>query len=369
MKKILSLSLLVLFLLGFIQYLDYKTSPLVSDSKKEGFSIKAPFDRLNVNEDALNSYSSTMGNLMNAYYYMDDSDLDNYHFFTLNIFDLTHLFTEKDIKNNEWYEAYLKSAMKYIPQEYHPYKRLVCGEPAILYHYSKNLGDDIFIPTKTAIICCNKRAYNLEVSAIDNVDKWFDKVEESISFTDFEKQRRYAIAFMILLAMVSFISFMFIIKEVVVLIKKRLTEKNKIVWTNKKAHNLYRYIKLAVVLGVITGCIIACCGNDWSEFGVLVIFETLIKNGLILFYLRKEATKEYSEDFLVPQWFKDKFYKYLNNRAELRAILLLLYMPLFYVIPLPFGTYAIVFYIIPMCLLTGAYIGFKWVKAGKNESL
>ena len=94
MKKILSLSLLVLFLLGFIQYLDYKTSPLVSDSKKEGFSIKAPFDRLNVNEDALNSYSSTMGNLMNAYYYMDDSDLDNYHFFTLNIFDLTHLFTQ-----------------------------------------------------------------------------------------------------------------------------------------------------------------------------------------------------------------------------------------------------------------------------------
>ena len=85
--------------------------------------------------------------------------------------------------------------------------------------------------------------------------------------------------------------------------------------------------------------------------------------------MRKKAPMEYSEDYLVPQWFKDKFYKYLNNRAELRTILLFLYIPLFYVIPLPFGTYAIVFYIIPVSLLIVAYIGFKWIRAGKNETL
>lgn len=147
---------------------------------------------------------------------------------------------------------------------------------------------------------------------------------------------------------------------------------NNITWINKRAYYHYRYIEANIIIGIITGCIIDYCywaNDDWFGFGVLVIFETLIKNSLILFYLRKKATKEYSEDFLVPQWFKNRFYKFLNNRSELRAILLFLYMPLFYVVPLPLGTYAIVFYIIPVCVLIGIYLAFKWIIAGKNESL
>lgn len=145
--------------------------------------------------------------------------------------------------------------------------------------------------------------------------------------------------------------------------------KSNITWTNKKAYNLYRYIKVAIIISIILGLIILCNSESESELGIYVILETLVKNGLILLYLRKKAPMEYSEDYLVPQWFKNKFYKYLNNKAELRIILLFLYMPLFYVIPLPFGTFAIVFYIIPICLLIGAYIVFKWIRAGKYESL
>lgn len=141
--------------------------------------------------------------------------------------------------------------------------------------------------------------------------------------------------------------------------------KGRILWINKRAYNLYKYIEVAIIVGIILGLIILCD----SELGIFIILETLVKNGLILLYLRNKATQEYSEDYLVPQWFKGRFYKYLNNRAELRIILLFLYMPLFYVIPLPFGTYAIVFYIIPICLLIGAYISFKWIMSGRNESL
>lgn len=150
-----------------------------------------------------------------------------------------------------------------------------------------------------------------------------------------------------------------------------LNQKPKVYWMNKTAYNLYRYIKFAVALGLIAGLIAFCCvGVLGGVSGMLVIvIETLVKNGLILLYLRKKVMLEYSEDYLVPQWFKDQFYRYLNNKAELRVILLFLYMPLFYVIPLPFGTFAIVFYIMPVCILSGLYLGYKWIKAGKHTPI
>lgn len=368
MRKILLLSTLIIVLLGGIIYIDSHTR-LNNAFKKAGIVIQPPFNQLSINRDALSALSvkdlSTDTHLIGAYYYMDDSDVNDYHFFTLNIFDLSYLFTEKMIKDEVYYTSYLNSTLKNMPDGSSVYRRLVNDAPAVLYHYQKDMGDSLFIPTKVAVICCNKKAYYLEVSAIGNVDKWFDKIEQAISFKDFAKERRYSIAFMILLSIAAVITLVFMVKEVITLIKANLKCSSKLFWTNKRAYNLYKYIEVAIVAGIILGLIILCD----SELGIFIILETLVKNGLILLYLRKKATQECSEDYLVPQWFKGKFYKYLNNRAELRAILLFLYMPLFYVIPLPFGAYAIVFYIIPVCLLIGAYIGFKWIKAGKNESL
>lgn len=366
MRKILLLSALIMVLLGGIIYIDSHTR-LDNAFKKAGIVIQPPFNQLSINRDALSALSikdlSTDTHLIGAYYYMDDCNMDDYHFFTLNIFDLSYLFTEKMVKDEVYYASYLNSTLKNIPNGSSAYRRLVNDAPAVLYHYQRDMGDSLFIPTKVAVICCNKKAYYLEVSAIGNVDKWFDKIEQSISFRDFAKERIYSIAFMILLSIVIVIILAFVVREIITTIKAK--HNTKLFWTNKRAYNLYRYIKVAIIISIILGLIILCD----SELGIFVIMETLVKNSLILLYLRKKAPMEYSEDYLVPQWFKDKFYKYLNNRAELRAILLFLYMPLFYVIPLPFGTYAIVFYIMPVCLLIGTYISFKWIRAGKDESL
>ena len=372
MRKVLLLSTLVLALLGSIVYIDYSTQ-LDVDYRKEGMVIQPPFNLLNINRDALSTLSSSLPSthLISAYYYIDDSDMEDYRFFTLNTFDLTYLFTEEDVKDKVYYESYLNSSLKNIPKEYSPNKRLVNGAPAILYHYQRDMGDNILIPTKVVIICCNKKAYYLEVAAIGNVDKWFDKVEQSISFSDFAKMRRYSIAFMVLLSIVVIVALVFIIREIITLFRNNLKQKSKLIWINKRAYNLYRYIKFTIVFGLLAGLIAFCCVGDLGGVSgmLIILIETLVKNGLMLVYLRKKATQEYSEDYLVPLWFKDKFYKYLNNRSELRAILLFLYMPLFYIIPLPFGTCLIVVYIIPVCLLIGIYLGFRWIKAGKNESL
>lgn len=375
MRKILLLSTLIIVLLGGIIYIDSHTQ-LDDAFKKAGIVIQPPFNQLSVNRDVLSALSisalSSDTHLIGAYYYMDDSNMDDYHFFTLNIFDLSYLFTERGVKDEVYYRSYLNSTLKYAPDGSSPYRRLIDGTPAILYHYQKDMGDSLFIPTKVAVVCCNKKAYYLEVSAIGNVDKWFDKIEQAISFRDFAKERRYSIAFMVLLFIAVAISLVFVVREVIILIKANLTRNSKLFWTNKSAYNLYRYIKATIIFAIIVALILITDLLDTvggEVYGTILIVETLVKNGLILLYIRKRATQEYSEDYLVSQWFKSKFYKYLNNKAELRTILLFLYMPLFYIIPLPFGTCAIVFYIIPVWILIWAYIGFKWIKAGKNESL
>lgn len=291
MRKILLLSTLVITLLGSIVYIDYNTQ-LDANYQKEGMVIQPPFNRLNINRDALATLGSLFSatHLISAYYYIDDSNMDDYYFFTLNTFDLTNLFTEKGVKDNVYYESFLNSSLNNAPNGSSPYRRLVNGAPAVLYHYQKDLGDSLFIPTKAAIICCNKKAYYLEVSAIGNVDKWFDKVEQSISFYDFAKVRRYSIAFMVLLSIAMVIALFFIVRDVAIFIKRDTKRKSKVIWINKRAHNLYKYIKVTTILGIVVGLITLFSPSDYGgDLGILIIIETLVKNGLILVYLKKIA--------------------------------------------------------------------------------
>ena len=289
MRKILLLSTLIMVLLGGIIYIDSHTR-LDNALKKAEIIIQPPFNQLSINRDALSVLSaknlSTDIHLIGAYYYMDDSNMDDYHFFTLNIFDLSYLFTETIIKDEAYYASYLNTTLKMIPNGSSAYRRLVNGAPAVLYHYQKDMGDSLFIPTKVAVICCNKKAYYLEVSAIGDVDKWFDKIEQSISFRDFAKERIYSIAFMVLLSIVVAIILVFVIREIIILIKTKFKQHQKLFWTNKRAYNLYKYVKFSIIAGIILGLIILCN----SELGIYVILETLVKNGLILLYLRKKAS-------------------------------------------------------------------------------
>ena len=59
----------------------------------------------------------------------------------------------------------------------------------------------------------------------------------------------------------------------------------------------------------------------------------------------------------------------MKSKAELRAVILFLFIPLFYVVPLPFGTWVIFLYILPVSLLITVYFGVKWIKQGSDESI
>lgn len=149
---------------------------------------------------------------------------------------------------------------------------------------------------------------------------------------------------------------------------------HRTVWVNKNAHALYKYIGcisyITIGVGIVVWVIFKILYHeDFGHEGFWIAVETLIKNIPILIYLRKKALQDYSEDYLIPQWFKDKFYNYMKSKAELRAVILFLFIPLFYVVPLPFGTCVIFLYILPVSLLITVYFGIKWIKQGSDESI
>lgn len=391
MVKMPLLGFIILFLTMGIVYIDKKAKLNIIDSyysdhrfRKEGFIINYPFNELRSNSEGLsyakeNESSKPDSKIVSAYYYIDDSNPNNYRFLTINTFDLTSPFTEKSGSDEIYYNGYLNSTLKAIPQEFSPHRLLLKNAPSLVYHYQKDLGDGVIIPTKAAIICINKKAYYIEASAVTNVDEWFDKIEQSISFFDFSKMRIYGISFIILLSIGVIIALFFIIKEINKNIKSASKQGSMEIWVNDRARKHYKYVAMTNYLTIIIVIVTSTMWNDIGGngvfiIGILLIMEMAIKNTLIMKFLKKQAPQEYSEDYLIPQWFKNRFYKHINNKAELRVLLLFLFLPLFYIVPLPYvGTAAFIFYIVPVFLLIMIYWGIKgtiqWIGRGANESI
>ena len=132
---------------------------------------------------------------------------------------------------------------------------------------------------------------------------------------------------------------------------------------------LYKYIKVTNLIAIIAA-IISLFFMYREIVCHFIIIEMLLKNIPMMVYLkRKKNSSGYTEDYLIPQWFKDNFYHYMKSKAELRAVILFLFIPLFYVVPLPFGTCVIFLYIFPVSLLITVYFGVKWIKQGSDESI
>ncbi len=134
-------------------------------------------------------------------------------------------------------------------------------------------------------------------------------------------------------------------------------------------NSLYKYIRATYLIAVIAAAI-SLFFMYREVICPFILIETILKNTPIMLYVRhKKRLSVNTEDWLIPQWFKNRAYPYIESKAELRTIILFLFIPLFYTVPLPFGVLILIFYILPVSLLTVAFLGFKWIKAGKDTPL
>lgn len=134
-------------------------------------------------------------------------------------------------------------------------------------------------------------------------------------------------------------------------------------------NSLYKYIRATYLIAIIAAAI-SLFFMYREVICPFLLVEAILKNTPILLYVRhKKMLSVNTEDWLIPQWFKNRAYLYIESKAELRAIILLLFIPLFYIVPLPFGVLILIFYILPAFLLTVMFLCLKWIKAGKNTPL
>lgn len=82
-------------------------------------------------------------------------------------------------------------------------------------------------------------------------------------------------------------------------------------------------------------------------------------------FLNRRSNEEYFDTYLIPDWFVEKLE--LNNTTKKRLVLVFLFYPLFYVVPLPIVGYAIlVFYFLPIILICAFIYVILWIRKGKE---
>lgn len=137
---------------------------------------------------------------------------------------------------------------------------------------------------------------------------------------------------------------------------------------NKYAYFLQWYIlcMLAVqVIWILILPIIAIGAEEFDEFYYIsMIFVTaglIFINIPALFYVSRKVDQEYTIDYLVPNWFKNKFIVSSQNQSvNAKSSLVLLFYPLFYVATLPYGAF-VLGYIIPMSVIFALVYLARWM--------
>lgn len=150
-----------------------------------------------------------------------------------------------------------------------------------------------------------------------------------------------------------------------VLITKQTIQKNK------RALKLFRYLSSCLVAEYVTCLIILYCnlplkGYDFNDFLTLIFTFTaylcIIRIPLMVF-VYKNIDGENINNYLIPQWLEKTINHLATSEAPLRAMLVFVIFPLFYICTLPCGIFALI-YLIPAIVLYILVFFIIWIIKG-----
>ena len=141
---------------------------------------------------------------------------------------------------------------------------------------------------------------------------------------------------------------------------------------NKQARLLVFYVIVCLAIGLIVmaiGAFDSPCKNDTLGWLVFVFFPSFVICMQMITFLSKKSREAYNTYYLIPDVAK----KYLNINTEYkkRLSLLLMFYPLFFIVPIPvIGLMVFVCYILPLAFLILIYLRTRkaiiWLKEGKK---
>jgi hypothetical protein len=137
---------------------------------------------------------------------------------------------------------------------------------------------------------------------------------------------------------------------------------------NKHARVLTFYVIGCFVIGVMSMTIGALAYPQKSGESIFVCFPSIAICCLMARYLATKSNTAYYLSYLIPEWTIQTFS--INSEFKKRLLLIVLFYPLFSLVPLPVaGLFVLVYYILPVIVLLLAIWGavwiISWLKAGK----
>ena len=158
---------------------------------------------------------------------------------------------------------------------------------------------------------------------------------------------------------------------IVLLTKKIKQEQIK----NIRAYKLLMYQLILTIIEFVTFAIIVLTSADYKFYYETNIVRILIYGTTLLFvkvplllYVYKKIKKEDNLYYLFPQWLMNFINRYTSSEAALRAVLILIIFPLFYLSTLPFGIFVLA-YLIPAVIIYMLVFFIVWIIKGTTQEI
>ena len=158
---------------------------------------------------------------------------------------------------------------------------------------------------------------------------------------------------------------------IVLLTKKIKQEQIK----NIRAYKLLMYQLILIIIEFVTFAIIVLTSADYEFYyetnivRILIYGTTLLLVKVpLLLYVYKKIKKEDNLYYLFPQWLMNFINRYTSSEAALRAVLILIIFPLFYLSTLPFGIFVLA-YLIPAVIIYMLVFFIVWIIKGTTQEI
>ncbi len=141
---------------------------------------------------------------------------------------------------------------------------------------------------------------------------------------------------------------------------------------NVHAYRLCIYLFINILIDIILLPIfMKVDDHDFYDFFWLVCFPLLldmfILKPLLFGYVHERSFADYRFDYLVPNWLKQSISRYSNNQVAIRGCIIFVIYPIFYVMALPLGIYAIA-YVLSALFVFYLLLFVSWITRGVSIS-
>ena len=142
---------------------------------------------------------------------------------------------------------------------------------------------------------------------------------------------------------------------------------------NSRAKNLLKYLFASLFIEYLIYVLLLLTSTSFRDYYgfeislIFIIYLFIFRLPLMIYILQKSKTEE-KIYYLFPQWLMNFLNRYTSSEASIRAMLVFIIFPLFYLCTLPCGIFVLV-YLIPAVIIYLLVFFIVWIIKGTTQEI